>query len=564
MKLKKTFFILFISMCLVLCMMSASQAYTLTLETTSDGTALKTNFNQGDELYLNIVLDDASIAGCAFTLNYPSDVLTAPATDENGVPTVLDTITSLFPFSYNGGDTHRENSSDQGKIYFAGAEIDTGNGGTKYTGGETVLFTVKFTVKHAATLGTAQFELVQTELFNPAAGWGNDVDDDGVLDVADGDTKATAPVLVGALDNQDANFNDLTQAFPILLNDAALATADFTIDGDENDIDNDGILDTWEITHFGDLGTADETTDYDHDGYLDIYEEENGTDPKVQDAPYVYANYDPITDNRGPYQVVSTSPESPKAAPGNSFTMDVNYTTTDDNATLAGLGLRIHYDSTKLTWQSFSNVLPTPFSQDVAPQDDSSSDYDNDAETDKYLEILWDSADWPGALPAKLYDVTFAALGTLQEGDTSTIRFTASDTAAGYAFVSMPVIFEAQSFDLDVDGNGEAKALSDGVLIVRYLYGFTGSTLTSGAVDTVNGSRTDATDIQAYLADAVAMQALDVDGNGEAKALSDGVLIVRYLYGFTGSTLTSGAVDTVNGSRTEAVDIQNYLLQYMP
>ena len=128
----------------------------------------------------------------------------------------------------------------------------------------------------------------------------------------------------------------------------------------------------------------------------------------------------------------------------------------------------------------------------------------------------------------------------------------------------MPVIFEAQFFNLDVDGNGTADALSDGVLIVRYLFGFTGSTLTNGAVDTVNGTRTEATDIQAYLADALSGQILDVDGNGVADALSDGVLIVRYLFGFTGTTLTSGAVDTVSGSRTDGADIQNYLLQYMP
>ena len=561
MKLKKVFFIFFTSLCFLWCMTSASQAYTLTLET-SGGTAPKTNFNQGDELYLHIVLDDASIAGCAFTLNYPSDVLSAPETDENGVSTVPGTITSLFPFSYNSDDTHRENSSEPGKLYFAGAEIDTGDGGTKFTGGEVVLFTVKFTVKHAAPLGSAQFQLVQTELFNLAAGYGTDNNGNGIYD--EGDVKDSVPVLIGALDNQDPDYNDLTLAFPILLNDAALATVDFTIDGDENDIDNDGILDVWETTHFGDLGTVDETTDYDHDGYLDIYEEENGTDPKVQDAPYAYANYDSSTDNRGPYQVISASPESPKAAPGNTFTMNVNYTTTDDNAALTGLGIRIHYDSTKLTWQNFGSVLQTPFLQDVTPQDDDIPDYDNDDDTDKYLEVLWDSAGWPGALPAKLYDVTFAASGTLQEGDTSTIRFTASDTATDYAFASIPVIFEAQFFNLDVDGNGVADALSDGVLIVRYLFGFTGSTLTAGAVDTVNGTRTDAADIQAYLADASAGQILDVDGNGVADALSDGVLIVRYLFGFTGTTLTSGAVDTVNGYRTDGADIQNYLLQYMP
>ena len=35
---------------------------------------------------------------------------------------------------------------------------------------------------------------------------------------------------------------------------------------------------------------------------------------------------------------------------------------------------------------------------------------------------------------------------------------------------------------------------------------------------------------------------LDIDGDGEAKALTDGLLLIRQLFGFTGSALTSGAV----------------------
>jgi hypothetical protein len=35
---------------------------------------------------------------------------------------------------------------------------------------------------------------------------------------------------------------------------------------------------------------------------------------------------------------------------------------------------------------------------------------------------------------------------------------------------------------------------------------------------------------------------LDIDGNGEADALTDGILILRYLFGFRGATLIDGAV----------------------
>jgi hypothetical protein len=116
-----------------------------------------------------------------------------------------------------------------------------------------------------------------------------------------------------------------------------------------------------------------------------------------------------------------------------------------------------------------------------------------------------------------------------------------------------------ECFNLDIDGNGVADALSDGVLIVRYLFGFRGAVLIDGAVDTVNGTRITAPEIEAYLAVGVSTLLLDIDGNGVADALSDGVLIVRYLFGFRGAVLIDGAVDTVNGTRTTAPEIEAYI-----
>ena len=96
------------------------------------------------------------------------------------------------------------------------------------------------------------------------------------------------------------------------------------------------------------------------------------------------------------------------------------------------------------------------------------------------------------------------------------------------------------TIDLDVDANGEAGALTDGVLIVRYLFGVTGTQLTDGALGS-GAIRTDAAEIIAFL-DPGLTTMLDVDANGEATALTDGVLIVRYLFGVTGTQLTDGAL----------------------
>ena len=75
--------------------------------------------------------------------------------------------------------------------------------------------------------------------------------------------------------------------------------------------------------------------------------------------------------------------------------------------------------------------------------------------------------------------------------------------------------------------------MSDGLLVIRHLFGFTGDALVAGAVAD-GATRNDAEEISALLS-AVETE-LDIDGNGDAKALSDGLLI-RYLFGFSGDAL---------------------------
>ncbi len=53
--------------------------------------------------------------------------------------------------------------------------------------------------------------------------------------------------------------------------------------------------------------------------------------------------------------------------------------------------------------------------------------------------------------------------------------------------------------DFDVDGNGTTDPLTDGLLALRYLFGFRGATLITGAVG-MGCTRCDAPAIEAYLA----------------------------------------------------------------
>lgn len=112
---------------------------------------------------------------------------------------------------------------------------------------------------------------------------------------------------------------------------------------------------------------------------------------------------------------------------------------------------------------------------------------------------------------------------------------------------------------LDIDGDGQAAALTDGLLIVRYLFSFTGTSLVEGAV----GAEATRTDAAALLASLNGLgTALDADADDAVMALTDGLLILRYLFAFTGTALTDGAVGAA--ATRDAAEIAAYLESLMP
>ena len=116
------------------------------------------------------------------------------------------------------------------------------------------------------------------------------------------------------------------------------------------------------------------------------------------------------------------------------------------------------------------------------------------------------------------------------------------------------------SFDIDADEKLEADALTDGLLVIRHLFGFSGDALISGAISN-DATRQDAAEITSYLNDAESE--LDIDGDGEADALTDGLILIRYLFGFSGDALISGAIGE-NAERTTAEQIEAYISERIP
>ena len=102
--------------------------------------------------------------------------------------------------------------------------------------------------------------------------------------------------------------------------------------------------------------------------------------------------------------------------------------------------------------------------------------------------------------------------------------------------------------------------MTDGLLVIRHLFGFSGDSLISGAVDT-SAERGTSELISGYLTEAVSE--LDIDGDGESKPLTDGLLLIRYLFGFSGDSLISGAIGS-DATRNTAEAVDAYIKERVP
>jgi hypothetical protein len=112
---------------------------------------------------------------------------------------------------------------------------------------------------------------------------------------------------------------------------------------------------------------------------------------------------------------------------------------------------------------------------------------------------------------------------------------------------------------LDIDMDGNVDAPTDGLLILRSMFGLTDDALTTGLVvsDAASIGSVDIASRIKMLGDLA-----DVDGNGNIDALTDGLLTLRYLFGREGNTLVAGVV-AADATRTTAVDIEAHLKALM-
>jgi hypothetical protein len=149
------------------------------------------------------------------------------------------------------------------------------------------------------------------------------------------------------------------------------------------------------------------------------------------------------------------------------------------------------------------------------------------------LAVTYSVVSGPCTIAANLLTATqpgACVIATNQAGNT---------TIAAAAQQTQNVTVNIGPMLLDIDASNAAtryNAATDGVMILRYLAGFTGSALT------LNSTGSSATRSTAQIATHLAALRpfMDVDGDGATLASTDGVLIVRYLLGLRGNTLVQG------------------------
>lgn len=255
---------------------------------------------------------------------------------------------------------------------------------------------------------------------------------------------------------------------------------------------------------------------------------------------------------------------TPKGVLGRTSVLEVSYDTGDSNNQLTGLGMRVHFNSTLLSFKEITNLIEQDIIVNGQGPFSDEDDFDNDPLTDQYISFGWASllGNWPDVdLPAVLMNIAFDVSDAIDLDITTetSINFSDSALASGYQFESESYNLELVSTSWDFDGSGHADALTDGLMMLRYCFGLRGTFVTDSAMspDSTMSSEQVVAEIESALTMA------DIDDDGEVGALTDGLMLLRYLFGLRGDQITASAVGT-NANRTSNEAIEAYLEAYMP
>jgi len=247
------------------------------------------------------------------------------------------------------------------------------------------------------------------------------------------------------------------------------------------DADSDGMADEWEQLYGLDPSDpSDANIDIDQDGATALEEFQRDTDPGIANLEEQRLNW------VAPSFLVK----------GQSNVLKLTYSTSDNSVEVSGISFKIFYNNELLENVDYFDTGRVESSEIYSDL----GDEDGDAFTNVYQVFKWSESagNWPGegtTLPLTLIKGTITPSESME-------RFVANlrpvEAALAYKIVAQSLDLMVGSVSLDIDGDGEVKPLTDGLLVIRYLFGFTGSNLTSGALG-AEATRTEASDIENFI-----------------------------------------------------------------
>ena len=133
-------------------------------------------------------------------------------------------------------------------------------------------------------------------------------------------------------------------------------------------------------------------------------------------------------------QNITFSHETIDTQKGSLFTLTASYDVSNNDNTLTGIGLRFHYDSSKLNLIDYSDHLSGTSGIPLERAEKENED-DLDSSTDRVLIIAWSDpfgGNWPGkALPLEIIKMKFQVKDDADVGQTN-VNITFSSNANGY------------------------------------------------------------------------------------------------------------------------------------
>ena len=140
------------------------------------------------------------------------------------------------------------------------------------------------------------------------------------------------------------------------------------------------------------------------------------------------------------------------SAPSTSIAIPVSYNVSNGDLTTTGLGLRLHFNSSQLTFNNNSSV----FSRNLTANETSGTadvdDFDGDTNTDMFVNVAWasQSREFPGTAPiivdGAIVNVTLpltvltANFTTSASFSGTTVNFTSSSNDTDFAFTATSVV----------------------------------------------------------------------------------------------------------------------------